>query len=135
MDSAKIDRQISKMGEKQYSVKPGRDRLGTMFFSQEEFAKRFFDLKGLSPREREKWLKEMIMADIVESVELLNETNWKHWKKQTKEMDLEQARFEVVDKFKFLMTCALLLGMDAEMFFQMNQRKAEINAERQENNY
>jgi hypothetical protein len=129
------DRQICERGQKQYSVKPGRDRIGTMFAKQEEFAKKFFDVKSMGPKEREEWLKEMCVADIAESVELMNETRWKHWKKNQPPMDIEQARFEVADKMAFLINMALLLGMDAEALFQYHSRKVEINAERQKANY
>lgn len=130
------DRQICKMTEKSFSVKPGRDRIGTMFHKQEEFMKSIgIDLSSMPPVEREKLIKECCLADIVETTELLNEVNWKPWKKTKIKLDVEQARFEIVDKLCFLLEMAMALGMDAEMLFQYHSRKVQINHERQTNGY
>lgn len=130
------DRQVCEMKGKKFSVKAGRDRMGTMFHRQEEFMKAVgLDLVSMPPVERERLIKECCLADIVESVELLNEVNWKPWKRTKKPLDLEQARFEVVDKLCFLLEMAMALGMDAETLFQYHSRKVEINHERQTDGY
>ncbi len=130
------DRQICKMDGKQRSVKPGRDRWGTMFSRKEDFLKSLgIDIKAMPASEREKGLKECILAIVAESMELLNEINWKPWKKTKKEVDQEQARFEVADQFLFLLEESLYLGMDAETLFQYVMRKVDINEERQKNKY
>jgi NTP pyrophosphatase (non-canonical NTP hydrolase) len=129
------ERQICKMGEGKKPTFEGMDRLGTMFARQAKFAERFFNVGKMTQNEREQWVKEMCLCDVDETMELLNEVNWKHWKKTKKDIDVEQARFEVADKACFLLNIALLLGMDAESLFQYFMRKAQINNERQAKSY
>jgi NTP pyrophosphatase (non-canonical NTP hydrolase) len=128
---AKVERQVCGMKGGRKAVTPGLDRLSTMLRIQASFAKRYFDIGKMQQAEREKWIKEMCLCIAVESAELLDEVNWKHWKKTQKAMDLEQARFELADLFCFTLNVAMLLGMDAEAIFQYYMRKAEINRERQ----
>lgn len=130
-----MDRQLSQMDGKVRRVEPGKDRLETMLIRQKRFATGFFNTKAMGPAEREEWIKEMCLADIVETVELLNETRWKHWKKGGKPMDAEAARFEVADKLCFLLNIADLLEMNAESLFQHHQRKLDINEKRQKEGY
>lgn len=130
------DRQISKMDGKSRSVVPGRDRLGTMVKRQSDFYRSLgYKVEGMSNADRNAAIKEIMLAMIVECVELLNEVNWKSWKKTRKEIDLEQARFEVADLMAFLLEAAEVLGMDAESIFQHHLRKVEINEGRQKDGY
>lgn len=135
MDMEK-DRQESKLSPKKFSVIPGRDRIGTMMAKQEAFMQTLgIDFKNMPPAERDKIIKECCLAAMVENVELLNEVNWKSWKKTKKPLDVEAARFEIIDDLCFLLEKAIILGMDSEMLFQYFLRKVEINEERQKNSY
>jgi NTP pyrophosphatase (non-canonical NTP hydrolase) len=129
------DRQVCEMKGGRRAVLQGQDRLSTMVAGQAAFAARYFDVAKLTQAEREKWIKEMCLCVMVEAAELLNEVNWKHWKRTQKAMDTEQARFEIADLLCFLLNAAMLLGMDAESLFQYFMRKCEINRERQALNY
>jgi NTP pyrophosphatase (non-canonical NTP hydrolase) len=126
-----LERQVCKMGENKKTTFEGMDRLGTMFARQAKFAERFFNVGKMTQVEREQWVKEMCLCDVSETMELLDEVNWKHWKKTRKDVDIEQARFEVADKVCFLLNIAMLLGMDAESVFQYFMCKVQINFERQ----
>ena len=126
-----MERQACEMKGGRKAVLPGQDRLGTMLTNQASFAKRYFDVTKLTQAERERWIKEMCLCLMAETAELLDEVNWKHWKKTQKNLDTEQARFEVADLQCFLFNLSMLLGMDAEALFQYYMRKAEINRERQ----
>ena len=130
-----MEKQICALKGSKKVTEPGMDRLGTMVFDQARFAKGYFNVMKLSQIERERWIKEMCLCLAVEVVELLDNVNWKHWKKRQKDMDLEQARFEVADLMCFIFNTAMLLGMDAESLFQYTMRKQEINRERQAMQY
>ena len=130
-----MEKQICNLKGGKKFPQAGMDRLGTMVFDQASFAKRHFDVMKMPQAERERWIKEMCLCLTVEAVELLDNVNWKHWKKTQKAMDLEQARFEVADLMCFIFNTAMLLGMDAESLFQYTMRKQEINRERQAMQY
>ncbi len=130
-----MDKQVCKMKGGRKVAPIGMDRLGAMVQAQAKFASRFFDISKLSQAERERWLKEMCLCMTAETMELLDMVNWKHWRKQLKELDVEQARFEVADMQCFLFNIGILLGMDAEAMYQYYTRKVEINHERQAMQY
>ncbi len=113
----------------------GLDRLGDMYVKQASFARKLGLTVNMPPAEVNRWLKELCLCSIMESAELLEETNWKHWKKEEKALDLEAARMEVVDELKFVMNKAIALSMSAEDIFQYFSRRGEINEQRQKENY
>lgn len=130
-----MERQESRMDRKVRSPKNGMDRLGDMYARQTEFAKTLGLNVNMPPAEVNRWLKELCLCSIMESAELLEETNWKHWKKREKQLDLEAARMEVVDELKFVLSKAIALSMTAEDLFQYFSRKGEINEQRQKDGY
>lgn len=131
-----MERQKSSMIKgKTYDVRAGQDRLGQMFDDQLKFARQFGLTPNMPPAEVNRWLKELSLCAIMENAELIEELNWKHWKKTTKPLDLEAARMEVVDDLKFLMSKAIALSMTAEDLYQYFSRKGEINEERQKSGY
>lgn len=130
-----MERQESKMDKKIRKPEVGFDRLGDMYAKQLIFAKSFGLSVNMPPAEVNKWLKELCLCSIMESAELLEETNWKHWKKQSKPLDVEAARMEVIDELKFVFSKAIALSMTSEDIYQYFSRKGEINEQRQKENY
>ncbi len=111
------------------------DKLEDMYSQQLFFAKGLGLGVNMPPAEVNRWLKELCLCSIMESAELLEETNWKHWKKVTKKLDLEAARMEVVDELKFVLNKAIALSMTSEDIYQYFSRKGEINEQRQKEGY
>lgn len=110
--------------------------LETMFKAQQDFHKRLNpDFKGMSEASREDKLARTARNIIMEGAELMDQLNWKEWKKTKKQVDWEQVRYEVADIMAFLMNAAIESGMTAEDFFQFYMRKVEVNVKRQENSY
>jgi len=68
-----------------------------------------------------------------ENAEFVDSFPWKHWKKQ--EVNIQNARVEVVDMFHFLMSMAQVLGMSEEDFFQAYLKKNSVNHKRQDGDY
>lgn len=131
-----MERQESKMvKDKTWVPLIGQDRLGQMYADQLKFAKKLGLSANMPPSEVNKWLKELCLCSMMESAELLEETNWKHWKKQAKTLDLEATRMEVVDELKFVLSKAIALSMTAEDLYQYFSRKGEINDQRQKEGY
>lgn len=130
-----IERQESRMDGKTYKPLEGLDRLEDMYGQQASFAAKLGLSKNMPPADVNRWLKELCLASFMENAELLEETNWKHWKKKTKPLDLEAARMEVIDELKFVMNKAIALSMSSEDIFQYFSRKGEINEQRQKESY
>ena len=130
-----MQRQESRMDGKTRRPLGGLDMLTDMYRQQVGFARRLGLSVNMPPAEVNRWLKELCLCSIMESAELLEETNWKHWKRSEKPLDLEAARMEVVDELKFVMNKAIALSMSAEDIYQYFSRKGEINEQRQKEGY
>lgn len=130
-----VERQESRMGRRKVALPKGKDKLDAMYERQEAFVKTFGVSRNMPPADISRWVKEFCLCSVAEQVELLEEVNWKHWKTAKKEIDIEAARFEVVDALKFLMGQAVALGMTADDLYRYDQRKAEINEKRQKDKY
>ena len=76
------------------------------------------------------YLREMILAANVELVELLNESNWKPWKKPSKVVNAENALMECADVFLFLMNIMLHHDFCAEQLFNAIEIKQAIVLQR-----
>lgn len=77
------------------------------------------------------WLKQWFMAIITESAEMLEETNWKHWK-NAKQIDVEALKKEAIDIQHFLFSVYLTLGMNAEEVYNIYMDKNKENHDRQD---
>lgn len=130
-----VERQESRMEGRFYPSPEDGNMLKAMFQRQEAFAKRFRLSRNMPPAKISSWIKELCICQVAEQIELLEEVNWKHHKKEKKEIDIEAARMEVIDCWKYLMNQAITLGMTADDFWQYDQRKAEINEKRQKDGY
>jgi dimeric dUTPase (all-alpha-NTP-PPase superfamily) len=90
--------------------------------------------RELSPEEKELWILRFSRAELHELVELEDDTNWKWWR-PAKELDFQNMRVEVVDKFHFLISQAQVLGMSADDVFEAYLKKNKVNHERQDTGY
>lgn len=90
-------------------------------------------IMNLSEREQE--TKEQILAMQAELIELLNEINWKPWKKKQKKVDQHELRFEIIDLFHFLLNIAIIWGMNSEDIAAYYRAKNKENHRRQDNGY
>lgn len=100
---------------------------------------KFHDLVGPSLKivmnDREKMIADTMRNIIVESVETMNEVNWKPWKKTKKDVNWQAVKEELSDIWIFLMNGILESGMTAEEFNNIVINKINKNFERQENGY
>jgi len=79
------------------------------------------------------WLKNYNWALKDESRELDEELLWKWWSKDT--LDLQNIRVEIVDQLHFLLSLALVAGLDANELFRLYMLKHQVNQQRQEQDY
>ena len=78
-----------------------------------------------------------ILASHAELTELLEWIPWKNWKTygpMTEEQVME-ARYEAIDILHFLFNMMMLLGMDAQMIYDLFMRKQQENRNRQKRGY
>lgn len=112
------------------------DKLEQLFDLQLKFMRRI----GMNPdtmnmTKREELTKEQIIAVQAECIELLNETNWKPWKKKQKKVDVHELKFEIADLTHFLLNIAIIWGMTADDFAAYYHAKNKENHKRQNNGY
>ena len=55
-----------------------------------------------------------LLAAVSETMEALDELNWKPWKKTKRTVDLEAYAEELTDTFQFLVNAAIALGLTEE---------------------
>ncbi len=77
------------------------------------------------------WLQNYARALSQETAELLDSTPWKWWSKD-REVDLRNARVEIVDALHFWLSLALVAGLDADEVFRLYSLKNAVNHERQD---
>lgn len=85
--------------------------------------------------EGEEAIKENILALIVEATEVLEHINWKPWKKQRKQIIIDDILEEVVDLFKFCFNILNYLEVTEEEFDNMWRLKNEIIKKRIKDGY
>ena len=88
----------------------------------------------MSEEEKTKWLLNYSRAMTQEIAELTDSVPWKWWAKY-QQLDVQNARVEVVDLFHFLISTAQVLGMSADDVFQAYVKKNQVNLQRQESGY
>lgn len=112
------------------------DALKLIFEMQEKFNIKFIDRKKLNKQERLLWTMKFKTAMDCEMAELMEQLQYKWWKQYVgQDVDFIEAKYEIVDMFHFLVSIALLWGMDAEEFFAIYQSKMTENINRQKRNY
>lgn len=111
------------------------DKLDRIFRLQKEFASKFIDLKNASEKRREEHSKDLILAILSESAEVLAEMNWKHWSIKRKKVNSQKILEELADILHFLVELALVWGSDAKEFHDIYVDKNQINFLRQLEGY
>lgn len=112
-----------------------KDMLQTLFDMQESLNKRIgVNPYELSEKEQAEWVLNYTRAASQELAELVDSVPWKWWAKY-QEMDLQNARVEVIDLFHFIISLAQVLGMTAEDVHDLYLKKNEVNFKRQDTGY
>ncbi|MDR1138698.1 MAG: dUTPase [Clostridiales bacterium] len=75
-------------------------------------------------------LQRLAMATIVETTELVSETNYKWWKNPT-QLDMDAIQEELVDILHFFVSMCIAAGMDADMLYNLYVSKNQENYNRQ----
>jgi len=88
----------------------------------------------MSDDERQRWLLQYCRALSQEVAELTDCVPWKWWAKyQT--FDAQNARVEIVDLLRFVISLAQVAGMSADDVFTAYTKKHEVNLNRQASGY
>ena len=106
------------------------DRLEEIFMMQNAFDTELLEKRNLNGISMEEWLQREMLAIIVELSEMINEVNYKWWKKP-KEIDLEAVKEELVDVLHFFVSMCLKTGMSAQELHQRYLNKNKENFDRQ----
>ena len=104
-------------------------RLGHMMNMQ-----KVFQLRLENNFTSQKFINEQALAMFVETAEMIQETNWKSWKKP-KEIDQAKFREELIDMWHFMINLTIASGMDASDVYEQFMAKHRINRERQDKGY
>lgn len=111
------------------------DRWQTMFDMQAELNRRIgVDSTALPKEEKTQWVLNYCRALQQEVAELVDSVPWKWWA-HYQELDMQNARVEVVDMLHFLISLAQVLDMTAEDVYALYQRKHSVNHTRQNEGY
>jgi hypothetical protein len=70
-----------------------------------------------------------------EITELLDALPWKPWKKNYKEIDLNNAHIEIVDMLHFVIELAIIWGMTERKLYDLYLKKMQENIDRQKKGY
>jgi dimeric dUTPase (all-alpha-NTP-PPase superfamily) len=111
------------------------DRLAELFRLQKDLNDRVgVHTDGMTQKDQQEWLLHYCRAMSQEIAELTDCVPWKWWAKyQT--FDHQNARVEVVDMLHFLISAALVLGMNANDLFEAYTKKHRLNLDRQQSGY
>jgi dimeric dUTPase (all-alpha-NTP-PPase superfamily) len=93
---------------------------------QKSFQKNFFDTENISEKERVQMIKENVLSTHRELSEILGELPTKLHRAHKEDYDIEKAREETIDCFKFLLNISILLGMTEESFYSKFIEKSKI---------
>jgi len=83
----------------------------------------------------EEYIKDMCLAAHSEVNEILNEINWKPWKKTRTNIDKQKYKNEVIDLLHFVLNLALAADMTPEEMFHLYIQINKENIKRQEEEY
>lgn len=79
----------------------------------------------------EEWVKNLLIADLSETNEVLDELNWKWWK-NPKEVNWSHVQEEIIDKFHFLMAMSRHAKLTPTKIYKTYVAKYNENVARQE---
>ena len=108
------------------------DMLEEMFDTQKKLMKMYFN--RANSEKKSITLTGLCIAMAQEVAEVMDETNWKWWKKP-KKFNPEKFLEELVDLWHFLMQSVILAGFSAKDFYRAYMDKALVNVKRQEEGY
>lgn len=77
------------------------------------------------------YIKDMWIADIVESAELLDETTWKPWARDAPQVNRKLVLKEAVDKLHFIANIITACGFSDEELDEQYASKMQQNRDRQ----
>lgn len=79
---------------------------------------------------KSEWIQKEILAILSELSEVLDEVNFKWWKKE-EEIDDEKLHEEIIDVLHFFISMCLRAGLDSETLFRLYEKKNSENLNRQ----
>lgn len=106
------------------------DDLNKVWDRQKRFSKNFFDTTRMSQKEREFFLKDLILHLQSETVELLDTVKWKSHRNETKNFDRRKLVEELVDVFKYWLDIAVLYDVSPEEFLNAFDSKSSVVEQR-----
>lgn len=112
------------------------DRLFKLFDLQKDLQKRLFGdyLPQVNPcPEKYPITITSIIAELGEILE--NVQQWKDWKKNPKDIDINNLRMEIADLWHFVINLTLYSGMSDVDLYNEFVKKNKVNHERQDNKY
>lgn len=107
------------------------DRLQTLFNLQKSFDEDVVKKRNLQDILPEEWIQKETLAMISELSELIDEVNFKWWK-NSKVVDFNRVKEELIDIFHFFMSMCLKVDMNADEVFDRYIKKNEENFKRQQ---
>jgi dimeric dUTPase (all-alpha-NTP-PPase superfamily) len=108
--------------------------LDEMMSLQKQFGSKFCDFDKLTDNEKKVWTKEYILCLIDEVSELMNQIQFKHWKK-SEDINETEVKYELIDMMHFLLSLMLVWKMDPIEVFSMYVAKNRENFNRQKGGY
>jgi dimeric dUTPase (all-alpha-NTP-PPase superfamily) len=111
------------------------DKFEEIMTLQTKFEERFYNLKEMKLEEREKIIKDLLLALIAEAIEVLNCINWKPWKSSRMLVDERRVLDEIVDCLHFVCATSVILGITAHDLHSGYLTKMQENIKRQQNKY
>lgn len=109
--------------------------LKSMFKQQEEFQKRFYNFKTMSPDQIVEYQRLMLTCISVEAMEAMDWTNWKPWRKTKEEFNRYEYLNELVDVMHFMINSAISVGCTDKEFARLFFNKGRENVRRQQKGY
>ncbi|MDR2030410.1 MAG: dUTPase [Puniceicoccales bacterium] len=124
------------LSSKKYSGRSvGGDMLEDLFAMQTALGRAIgIDPAATEPELRDTWVLNYARALQQEVAELVDCFPWKWWASY-QQLDLQNARVEVVDILHFLICIAQTLGMGAQDLYAAFAKKHEVNLQRQRAGY
>lgn len=111
------------------------DKLAGLFRLQKQLNLRIgVDTDRMTEAERQQWLLHYCRAMSQEIAELTDCVPWK-WSAKYQTFDRQNARVEIGDLFRFLISATQVLGMSADEVFEAYTKEHRVNLERQESGY
>ena len=107
------------------------DKLDEIFVMQAELDSYIRTKREVAPFTKEEWIQKKCLALLDETVELLNEVNYKWWK-NPKPADAEAVGEELVDMLHFWVSMCIDAGLSPQKIHEIYVRKNNENRARQD---